>query len=120
MKMPRPRAALAVVLSLLLLVAQQTAFAHLLGHLDGGPAPAGRHDTCAQQGHPDGPCSALNLSHGCATCVSLAGLAFAVAVPALPPLAGDRAYTAPAFAPPATPVAVDPHPYRARAPPAVL
>jgi len=114
----RPRPALVAVLALLLVFAQQMAGAHMIGHLGGLFAPA---NAGAEQGDRSGQSDPVeaDLSHACSTCVSIAGLAFAVPASALPPLAGDGAYMASALAPRAAPAAVDPHRYRARAPPIV-
>lgn len=106
---------IAVLLSLLLLGAQQGAFAHMIGHLGGATG----HVTLVAQGD-DGHGEALSLSHVCTTCVTAAAL-FAAAppgVPASPTVAGvadaPGSMVVTAIPAPAPPV------YLARAPPAVL
>jgi hypothetical protein len=113
--MIRLRPFLAVLLSLLLLGAQQAAFAHMVGHIGGASAAVTTvdHD---DQGHGE----ALNLSHVCTTCVGASGLAFAAPCGVPPRLTFDGAVEAPIAA--ATPsfAAEPPQRYQARAPPAVL
>jgi hypothetical protein len=82
--MIRLRPFLAVLLSLLLLGAQQGAFAHMIGHLGAGADAAA---PVADHGDKDHG-KALSLSHVCTTCVSLAGLAGAAPPPVPPGLAG--------------------------------
>lgn len=112
--MRRPRPLLALLLSLLLLGAQQAAFAHLIGHLEAEmTAVEHRHDH--RHGDHDG------LSHVCTTCVGLAVLVGG----ALPSAPAALLGTAPAAALPLTPllpaVAAAPFPhYLARAPPSLL
>ncbi len=113
--MIRLRPFIAILLSLLLLGAQQGAFAHMIGHV-GGTATAAMVADHGDEGHGE----ALSLSHVCTTCVSLAALAGVAPGPA--PLACQAAvFTAPLLPPPppARSGAVF-SPYRARAPPAVL
>jgi len=108
--------ALAVALSLLLILAQQAAGGHMLGHL--GEMLA-RGEVEAQQGAGEQDDDKLKLSHACSACIAAAALAFAVPAQALPPLASGGAHWAPGGAPRAAPLAVDPPSYLARAPPAV-
>jgi hypothetical protein len=63
------RPVVAVFLSLLLVGAQQAAFAHMVGHIGAaGVAPMVDHDKDAGHG------AAESLSHVCTTCVALAAL----------------------------------------------
>lgn len=114
--MPRLRPLIAVLLSLLLLGAQQAAFAHMVGHIGAaGSVAVVDHDRDA--GHS----TAESLSHVCTTCVALAALTGG-ALPSAPvaPL-GAAAVDAAPLPPllPACPGAAFSL-YRARAPPAVL
>jgi len=125
--MLRSRTALAVLLSLLLIVAQQAAGVHMIGHLGemfARGAGAAHQSASAQPGGErdqdgGGHGGALSSAHACAACVSAAGLAFAAPAQALPPPACGGVHMAPACAPRTAPVAVNPHHYLARAPPAV-
>ncbi len=106
---------LAVLLSLLLLGAQQGAFAHMIGHVGGAATTIVVADH-GDEGHGE----ALSLSHVCTTCVSLAALAGVAPGPA--PLAFHAAALAAPPLPPPPPACSGAvfSPYRARAPPAVL
>jgi hypothetical protein len=113
--MARLRPFIAVLLSLLLLGAQQVAFAHMIGHIGAASAAV----TTAGHGD-DGHGEALNLSHVCTTCVSAAGLAAAAPLGVPPGLTFDGVVVAPmAVAELAVAVAASLR-YLARAPPAVL
>lgn len=113
--MTRLRPLVALLLSLLLLGAQQAAFAHMVGHV----GAAGAAVTMAGQGD-DGHGEALNLSHVCTTCVAASGLASAAPFGVPPRLTFDGVAAAPIEAT-VHAVAVAPsQPYLARAPPAVL
>lgn len=112
---PRSSPLVAVLLSLLLLWAQQGAFAHMIGHLGGAVSTV----TFADQGD-EGHGEALSLSHVCTTCVSLSALA-GFAPPSVPLAFHAVAFTAQPlpvlrFARADAAVAS----YRARAPPVVL
>jgi len=91
--MRRSRPFLALLLALLLLGAQQAAFAHLISHLGAETAAAGHRHDGGHDGH-DG------LTHVCSTCLAFA----AVAVGALPSapaaLAGAPDLVAPPLPPP--------------------
>lgn len=106
------RSLLPILLSLLLLVAQQAAYAHLVGHLGSGTPTAIQQE----EGHHG---AALSLSHTCTTCIALA--AFAVASPpativSVPLIQGIDVLPAAVTAVPRHVVAAA---YRARAPPVV-
>lgn len=113
--MTRLRPFVAVLLSLLLLGAQQVAFAHMIGHIGGASAAVTTvdHD---DQGHGE----ALNLSHVCTTCVSAAGLASAAPSGVPPRLTFDGAFAAPVAATSIEVAASFVRRYLARAPPSVL
>jgi hypothetical protein len=116
--MTRLRPFMALLLSLLLLGAQQVAFAHMISHIGpvSGPASA---VTTAHQGD-EGHGEALTLSHVCTTCVGVSGLA-ATAPCAVPPrLTFDGAFFAPMASPSMVVAAAALRHYLARAPPAVL
>jgi hypothetical protein len=122
MHMLRPRAILAIFFSLLLIAAQQAAIAHMIGHvgqmLERAEHSAKQADASTQQDdkyHGETP----NLSH-CATCVSVAGLAFATLPATLPSLACARAAVLPIPVSCTVSVTATPQHYLARAPPAVL
>jgi hypothetical protein len=114
--MTRLRPFIAVLLSLLLLGAQQAAFAHMISHIGHASQTAVTVATHGDDGHG----AALSLSHVCTTCVSASGLAAAAPFGVPPRLT----FAGVAAAPIATSVAVvdtaAPLRYRARAPPAVL
>jgi hypothetical protein len=116
--MNRLRPLVAVLLSLLLVGAQQAAFAHMIGHIGSVSGPANAVTT-AHQGD-DGHGEALNLSHVCTTCVSASGLAAAVP-PGVPSrLTFDGVVEAPTTVAIVAVEIVAPLRYLARAPPAVL
>ena len=113
--MIRLRSVLAVLFSLLLLGAQQAAFAHLIGHI--GPVERATSDNW--QGD-DGHGQALALADLCPACVSAAGLA-AGAAPGVPPrLTFDRAHEVPGTARCHAKPLPAAQPYLARAPPTAL
>jgi hypothetical protein len=113
--MTRLRPFVAVLLSLLLLGAQQVAFAHMIGHI----GPAGAAVTTVSQ-DDSGHGEALTLAEVCTTCVSAAGLAAGAPLGVPPRLTFDGAIEAPmAVAELAVAVAA-PLRYLARAPPDVL
>jgi hypothetical protein len=107
------RPLIAALLSLLLLGAQQAAFAHLIGHLAVGSATVTVTDDA---GHN----AADTLSHVCTTCVSAAALAGAAPLPSMPALAQAAGSLAPPHVTPLRRVGALVSFYRARAPPAVL
>lgn len=113
--MIRVRRFLPVLLSLLLLGAQQVALAHMIGHI--GPA-SGSITTLHEEdvGHGE----ALTLSHVCTTCVSAAGFAAAAPLGVSPQLTFDAAVEAPSLVARSEVSAAATLPYLARAPPAVL
>jgi hypothetical protein len=113
--MTRLRPFLAVLLSLLLLGAQQAAYAHMIGHI--GPAISA--ETTASH-NDDEHGHALNLSHVCTTCVSAAGLASAAPSGVPPRLTFDGALEVPSTAIRSGASVAAAQPYLARAPPAVL
>jgi hypothetical protein len=108
---------LAVLLALLLLGAQQGAFAHMIGHVGGTVTTTA---TVIADHGDEGHGEALSLSHVCTTCVSLAALAGVAPGPA--PLAFHAAALVAPLLPPPPPACSGAvvSPYRARAPPAVL
>jgi hypothetical protein len=113
--MTRLRPLMALLLSLLLLGAQQAAFAHMIGHI--GPAAA----STTSVGHgDDGHGEALNLSHVCTACVSAAGLAAAAPFGVPPRLTFDSSIAAPMVVTEIAVAVAAPLRYLARAPPAVL
>jgi hypothetical protein len=113
--MTRLRPLVSVLLSLLLLGAQQVAFAHMIGHI--GPAAAAV--STAHQGD-DGHGEALTLSHVCTACVSASGLVIAAPSAVPPRLTFDGAFAAPISATICAVAVIAPHHYLARAPPSVL
>ena len=117
--MIRLRPVVAVLLSLLLLGAQQVAFAHMIGHIGSTSGPAAAAVSTAHQGD-EGHGEALTLSHVCTTCVSASGLASAAPLAVPPRLTFDGAFAAPMASPTSVFAASAPRHYRARAPPAVL
>lgn len=116
--MTRLRPLVAVLLSLLLLGAQQVAFAHMIGHIGPG-APGASATTMAGDGD-EGHGEALTLSDVCVTCVGAAGLAATAPFGTLPAPAADRAFEAPVAAMSAAFAAAAPLRYLARAPPPVF
>lgn len=105
----RPSPILAVVLALLLLCAQQGAFAHLIGHLDA------TSQSSVQQGEQNHD-AALALADACTTCLALSALGgppSPAAQVAAPPLGTDQT---PRFDPSHFPALPRPQ-QRARAPP---
>lgn len=108
----RPHPLLAAFFALLLLGAQQAAFAHLIGHL-------GATAQVMAQPDDDGHGEALTLSHVCTTCVGLSALDGAPP-PVLPVLAAAAGTYALPTAPAVAVGAASFSPYLARAPPAVL
>lgn len=117
--MTRLRPFIAVLLSLLLLGAQQMAFAHMIGHL-GAAAGAVTTVTTATMGDDAGHGDALGLSHACTTCVGVSALNGAAPLGTPAPLALDNAIAAPASVDGPRVAAGAPRRYLARAPPLVL
>jgi hypothetical protein len=113
--MIRLRPFVAALLSLLLLGAQQVAFAHMIDHVGGASAAVTTIDH-----NDDGHGEALTLSHVCTTCVSASGLASAAPFGVPPRLTFDGAVEAPLAVTDLAVVAAAPLRYLARAPPAVL
>jgi hypothetical protein len=113
--MTRLRPFVAVLLSLLLLGAQQAAFAHMIGHIGAGSAAVTTvdHD---DEGHGE----ALTLSHVCTTCVSAAGMASAAPFGVPPRLTFDGVVEAPLASSGQAVALVALRRFLARAPPAVL
>jgi hypothetical protein len=113
--MIRVRLPLAVLLSLLLLGAQQAAFAHMIGHI--GPA-VGIVTTVHEDdtGHNE----ALTLSHVCTTCVSAAALVAAAPFGVSPRLTFFGAVDVPPVVVRGDASVVSTQSYLARAPPAAL
>lgn len=103
-----------VLLSLLLLGAQQAAFAHMIGHLGAASTTA----EAATTGDDDG--EALGLSHVCTTCVSLSALDGAGSFGVPPGLTFEGDFAAPIPVAAAAIVAPAYTAYLARAPPAIL
>jgi hypothetical protein len=113
--MTRLRPLMALLLSLLLLGAQQVAFAHMIGHIGSATAVVTTVD------HDDaGHGEALTLSHVCTTCVSASGLASAAPGAVPPRLTFDGAFIAPMASSTCLIAVAVPRHYLARAPPAVL
>lgn len=110
--MIRLRPLVAVVLSLLLLGAQQAAFAHMIGHFGASAVMVATDD--------DGHGEALGLSHVCTTCVSLSALDAGAPLGVPPRLTLDGAFAPPLQAPAVAFEASAGAAYLARAPPAVL
>lgn len=109
-----PRQIILTLSALLLLGAQQAAFAHLIGHLGlagqalAQPADAARH------------AAALSLSHLCTTCLAIGALAAGAPLPvSLPAAAAAIAGMSAAFDIRLLPRSSTP-PYAARAPPDFL
>lgn len=69
-------------LALLLVGAQQAAFAHLIAHFGVGTETVAKHED-------DGHGAALTLSHVCTTCIAFAALDGPPAAPQLPSVAAD-------------------------------
>jgi hypothetical protein len=113
--MTRLRPLVAVLLSLLLLGAQQVAFAHMIGHIGSVGATVTTVD-----GDDEGHGEALTLSHVCTTCVSASGLASAAPFGVPPGLTFDGAVEAPIAVTGLSVAVAVPLRYLARAPPAVL
>lgn len=113
--MTRLRPFVAVLLSLLLLGAQEMAFAHMIGHIGAGGAAVATVD-----GDDEGHGEALTLSHVCTTCVSATGLASAAPFGVPPGLTFDGVVEAPDTATAHLVAVASTHPYLARAPPVVL
>jgi hypothetical protein len=109
---------MALLLSLLLLGAQQVAFAHMIGHIGSVSGPANAITT-AHQGD-DGHGEALTLSHVCTTCVSASGLAAAAPCAVPPRLTFSGAFAVPVSATIHAVLVAKPYRYLARAPPSVL
>lgn len=114
MRASRLHPLIALLCALLLLGAQQVAYAHFIGHL------GSQVETAAQEGGDADHGAASSLSHVCTTCAAFAALDAAppVVVAATPPSAAT-AVSLPALPSAATPAHPAP-PYAARAPPAAL
>lgn len=110
---------LAVLLSLLLLGAQQAAFAHLIGHLgaSGGPAAA---EVAALDRDDANHGEARTLADACTACVSASAIASAAPFGVPPQLTFVGGVETPPAAAPLARVAAAPLPYLARAPPFLL
>lgn len=114
MRRSRLHPLIALLCALLLLGAQQAAYAHFIGHI------GNQAETVAQEGGDADHGAASSLSHVCTTCASFAALdAAPPAVAASVPACAATATFAPAPASTAIPAQPAP-PYAARAPPAVL
>jgi hypothetical protein len=114
--MVRLRPFIAVLLALLLLGAQQAAFAHMIGHLGAALAAI----ETAATGNGDGDGETLGLSHVCTACVSLSALDGAASCGIPPGLTFEGAFAAPIPAAAVAIVAPAGTAYLARAPPAIL
>lgn len=114
--MTRLRPLVAILLSLLLLGAQQVAFGHMIGHI-GSMSDA---VVTTVDGNDEGHGEALALSHVCTTCVSASGLAAAAPWAVPPRLTFVGAFAEPISATIHAVALAAPHRYLARAPPAVL
>lgn len=114
MRRSRLHPLIALLCALLLLGAQQAAYAHFIGHI------GNQAETAMQEGGDADHGAASSLSHVCTTCASFAALDAAppVVAAAIPATTATVAVT-PAPASPAIP-ARPALPYAARAPPAVL
>ena len=66
---PRPRQLIVLLCALLLIVAQQAAFVHPIGHFSFVA------ESVTQQGHADDRGSESSLGHGCTTCLAFTALA---------------------------------------------
>ncbi|MDK9723469.1 MAG: hypothetical protein OEL88_01180 [Sterolibacteriaceae bacterium MAG5] len=114
MRRSRLHPLIALLCALLLLGAQQAAYAHFIGHI------GNQAETVAQEGGDADHGAASSLSHVCTTCASFAALD--AAPPVVAAAVPSAAATAAAL--PSLPAAVTPAdpapPYAARAPPAVL
>lgn len=114
MRRSRLHPLIALLCALLLLGAQQAAYAHFIGHI------GNQAETVAQEGGDADHGAASSLSHVCTTCASFAALdAAPPAVAASVPSAAATAAALPSLPPAVTPAHPAP-PYAARAPPAVL
>jgi hypothetical protein len=113
--MTRLRPLVAVLLSLLLLGAQQVAFAHMIGHIGSTGAVVTTVD-----GDDEGHGEALTLSHVCTTCVSASGLASAAPFGVPPGLTFEGVVETPVAVAELAVAVAAPLRYLARAPPAVL
>ncbi|MDD5176598.1 MAG: hypothetical protein PHQ05_09280 [Sterolibacterium sp.] len=71
MTKPGHRQLIVLLCALLLLVAQQAAFVHLIGHFSFAA------ESVTQQGNEDNHGSESNLAHGCTTCLAFTALAAA-------------------------------------------
>jgi hypothetical protein len=120
--MNRLRPLIAVLLSLVLLGAQQVAFAHMIGHIGAAAVHAHAVTEAAEATDRSDPGhrEALNLSHVCTTCVSASGLAAGAPLTGPSGLTFDGSFATPAAVPVAAHRAAVLLRYRARAPPAVL
>lgn len=110
--MMRLRPLVAILLSLLLIGAQQAAFAHMIGHLGVSTEMVATED--------DGHGEALSLSHVCTTCVSLSALDAGAPFGVPPRLTFDGAFAVPTSAAATDVVASARGAYLARAPPPAL
>jgi hypothetical protein len=111
--MRRFRPFLAILLALLLLGAQQAAFAHLISHLH---APTATIEHCGDGSHHGDHDS---LTHVCSTCLAFAALVGGALPSAPAALLGAADLAAPPLSPLLPAVAAAPfRHYRARAPPA--
>lgn len=111
--MTRLRSFIAVLLSLVLVGAQQMAFAHMIGHL-------GASTVSVATGGDEGHGEALSLSHVCTTCVGASALMVGAPCGVPPPLTFEGCAVGPTSA---WAVLLDSSaatPYLARAPPLVL
>ena len=114
MRRSRLHPLIALLCALLLLGAQQAAYAHFIGHI------GNQAETVAQEGGDADHGAASSLSHVCTTCASFAALdAAPPVVAAAVPAAAATAAALPSL-PPAVAPADPALPYAARAPPAVL
>ena len=107
-----PRQLILTLCALLLLSAQQSAYAHLIGHLGlGGQA-------VAQPADAVGHAVALSLSHVCTSCLAFSALASGAPMPASSPAVEPAVTGVPASTELHHPLRANAAPYAARAPPA--
>lgn len=109
---PRLRPFVALIAALLLVIAQQGALAHMIGHLGVAAHSSLQQD---ESGHD----AALSLSHACTACIAFASLGGAMPGHRLP-LQIDQADIAPAIPSVVFVFATRPLTVRARAPPTLL
>lgn len=108
---PRPRQLIVLLCALLLLGAQQAAFAHLIGHFSFVAK------SVTQPGNENGHGSEASLTHVCTACLAFTALAAAASLPAQLPAVPPALAETPVRAGFSRIPAPDLLPYAARAPP---